>query len=45
MIAECATALNVTLDSIMEMNINKLKARYPEGFDVEHSLYRKEGDI
>ncbi|MBR3644922.1 MAG: nucleoside triphosphate pyrophosphohydrolase family protein [Lachnospiraceae bacterium] len=45
MIAECATAMNVTLDSIMEMNIEKLKARYPDGFDAEHSLHRAEGDI
>ena len=45
MIAECATAMGVTLDAVMQMNIDKLWARYPEGFDAEHSLHRKEGDI
>jgi hypothetical protein len=29
----------------MQMNIEKLRARYPEGFDAEHSLHRKEGDV
>ena len=33
------------LDKIFEMNIEKLKARYPEGFDAERSLHRKEGDV
>jgi len=27
------------------MNIAKLKARYPEGFEETKSLHRKEGDI
>ena len=34
-----------SLDEIMEMNIDKLKARYPEGFDTELSNHRKENDI
>ena len=34
-----------SLDEIMQMNIDKLKARYPEGFTVENSLHRKAGDI
>lgn len=29
----------------MERNIEKLRARYPEGFDEEHSLHRAAGDI
>lgn len=33
------------LDEIMQMNVDKLKARYPEGFDTELSNHRKEGDI
>lgn len=44
-IAEYCTAKNWKLSEIAELNIEKLKARYPEGFDVEHSLHRKEGDI
>lgn len=37
--------LGYDLDSILEMNINKLLARYPDGFDTEKSLNRQEGDI
>lgn len=33
------------LDEVMELNVNKLKARYPEGFDVIRANHRKEGDI
>lgn len=44
-IAEYCTANEWNLDDIMELNINKLKARYPEGFDVDKSLHRVEGDI
>jgi NTP pyrophosphatase (non-canonical NTP hydrolase) len=44
-IAEAATAIDYQLDDIAQMNINKLLARYPEGFDAEKSLHRKEGDV
>ena len=37
--------LGYNLDTIFEMNISKLLARYPEGFDAERSLNRQEGDI
>ena len=39
-LAEAATALDVPLEEIFEKNIDKLKARYPEGFDTEKSLNR-----
>ena len=45
MIAEACTALNLNMETVMEMNIAKLRKRYPEGFDAEHSLHREEGDI
>lgn len=32
-------------EEIWQMNINKLAARYPNGFDPERSLHRAEGDI
>ena len=44
-IAEYCTAVGFKLDDVMQTNIDKLKARYPDGFDVEKSLHRKEGDI
>lgn len=33
------------MDDIMQKNIDKLKARYPDGFDVELSTHRKAGDV
>lgn len=45
MIAEACDALGTDIDTVMQMNIDKLKARYPEGFTVENSLHRKAGDI
>ena len=45
MIAEACEALNLDMDDVMQTNIDKLKARYPEGFSADRSLHRKEGDI
>ena len=39
-IAELATYLEVDFEEILEMNIAKLKQRYPEGFDLEKSIHR-----
>lgn len=44
-IAEFATANGWRLSEVAEMNIEKLRRRYPEGFDTEHSLFRENGDI
>ena len=44
-IAETATAIGYDLETIMKMNIDKLKDRYPEGFDAERSIHRQKGDI
>lgn len=33
------------LDEIMQMNVDKLKARYPEGFDIDRANHREEGDV
>jgi NTP pyrophosphatase (non-canonical NTP hydrolase) len=45
MIAEVCTAMGWTLEDVAQTNIDKLKARYPEGFSADKSLHRKEGDI
>ena len=45
MLAEFCTAFDWTLEEIAQMNIDKLMARYPNGFEAERSLNRKEGDI
>lgn len=44
-LAETASAIGYDLDTIFQMNIDKLKRRYPDGFDEEHSINRAEGDI
>ena len=45
-IAQACMALDTTFDEIIEMNVDKLKARYPGGeFDVHKSENRKEGDL
>tara|TARA_B100000427_G_C15245735_1_gene479848 strand:- start:173 stop:568 length:396 start_codon:yes stop_codon:yes gene_type:complete len=38
-------ALGTNIHEVREGNMNKLKARYPEGFEVDKSENRKEGDI
>ena len=40
-LAETASAIGYSLDDICRMNIEKLKARYPEGFSAENSIHRK----
>lgn len=33
------------MDEIMQMNIDKLKKRYPNGFDVNRANHREENDV
>lgn len=44
-LAETATAIGYSLEDIFQMNLDKLKNRYPEGFQVEKSLNRQEEDV
>ena len=45
-IAQACMALDTSFDEIIEMNVDKLKARYPGGeFDVLKSENRAEGDL
>ena len=45
-LAQACMALDTTFDEIIEMNVDKLKARYPGGeFDVHKSENRKDGDL
>ena len=41
-IAETATALDVELEEVFSRNIEKLKNRYPEGFDTDKSINRRD---
>ena len=40
-----AYAIGLDLESIFRMNIEKLKARYPNGFSADRSLHRAENDV
>jgi len=40
-LAETAYALDVSLEDVLQENINKLQARYPNGFEVSRSVERK----
>ena len=40
-LAEAATALDMDLECIFSANIEKLKQRYPEGFDAQRSIHRE----
>ena len=41
-LAETAYALGVDLEEVLELNIQRLKNRYPDGFTTENSVNRKE---
>ena len=43
---QACMALDVSPEEIIEMNVDKLKSRYPGGeFDVHYSENRKDGDL
>lgn len=44
-LAVSADALGYDLESILCMNVEKLRARYPDGFKAEQSINRKSDDI
>ena len=41
-VAETAAGLGATLEEVAQHNIDKLKKRYPEGFDPQRSIHRPE---
>ena len=40
-VAETAAALDVSLEEVAARNVEKLKKRFPDGFDPERSLHRE----
>ena len=44
-LAEAATALDIPLEEIFSRNIEKLRARYPDGFSKERAINRADDDI
>ena len=45
MIAEACTAMGWDMEDVMQLNIDKLRKRFPEGFSAERSLNRAPEDI
>ncbi len=39
-----ATIIGYELEDILQMNIDKLRKRYPDGFDSQKSQHREKGD-
>lgn len=44
-LAEAATAIDMSLEDIFQANLDKLKKRYPDGFEIQKSLARAEEDV
>ena len=44
-IALMCESFGFDLEDVMKMNIEKLKERYPKGFDTEKSIHRKNEDV
>ena len=44
-VACMAESFGWSLDEIMKMNIDKLKARYPEGFDIDRANHKEKYDV
>ena len=44
-LAVSADAIGYDLESILQMNVDKLRTRYPDGFSTEQSLHRSANDI
>lgn len=40
-LAVSADAIGYDLETILQMNVDKLKARYPQGFDIDKSVNRE----
>ena len=44
-IAVGAEAIGYDLETVLQMNVDKLMKRYPNGFEAEKSLHREENDV
>ena len=44
-LAVSAYSIGYDLETVLQMNVDKLRKRYPDGFDAERSLNRQEGDV
>lgn len=40
-VSACATKLDLTLEEIMQHNVEKLRARFPDGYSAERTIFRE----
>ena len=45
MVAEACTALGFDLEDVMQTNIDKLRKRFPNGFDIYRDQHRDKDDV
>ena len=45
MISYACDCIGVPMSIVAQMNIDKVRVRYPDGFDPERSLHRKDDDV
>lgn len=44
-LAVTAQAIGYDLETVLRLNVEKLRKRYPDGFEAERSLHRAKGDV
>ncbi len=44
-VAVAAHAIGYTFEEVLQMNMEKLRKRYPNGFEVKRSVHREKGDV
>jgi len=44
-LAVAAHAVGYDLETVLQINVDKLRKRYPNGFEAERSLHRQDGDV
>lgn len=44
-LAVSASAIGYDLETVLQMNVDKLRKRYPNGFDADRSQHREKGDV
>lgn len=44
-LAQAATALDISLETVLQGNLDKLQKRFPDDFNTQASVYRSEEDL
>lgn len=44
-LALASYAIGYSLETVLQMNVDKLRKRYPDGFSADRSIHRENGDV